>query len=210
MIPALPLPFATCAPGPAPGAVADAELSLAKAGVGKPVVAGEPCAAAPNAPGALARGLGNPAAGDVAMLERDVRTGPGLPAAIVNSAAVTGDADDDDVQNNIGEALVRVLTAPAALADLALEKRVVTPIVTAGDPVDYVLKVTNNGPDDARAVVVTDMLPPGLLLVGASGDRSIVGDGSLRCELRVVEASAKTRPVIITARSSARWSIAQS
>jgi uncharacterized repeat protein (TIGR01451 family) len=42
--------------------------------------------------------------------------------------------------------------------------------VTAGNNVSYQIDVTNNGPDNATGVAVTDDLPPGTSFVSATGD----------------------------------------
>jgi len=63
--------------------------------------------------------------------------------------------------------LFPVNTAP--LADLVLVKTDSADPVDSGDPLTYTLTVTNNGPDDALDVVVTDTLPMGVTLVSTSG-----------------------------------------
>ena len=49
----------------------------------------------------------------------------------------------------------------AATADVRIAKTASSAGVHAGTPLDYTLAVANNGPSDARDVVVTDTLPAG-------------------------------------------------
>ncbi|MEM8996288.1 MAG: DUF11 domain-containing protein [Acidobacteriota bacterium] len=53
--------------------------------------------------------------------------------------------------------------------DLRLEKVASPTVIDGGDPVTYTLTVTNDGPNAAVDVVVTDMLPPEVTLVSTSG-----------------------------------------
>ena len=55
----------------------------------------------------------------------------------------------------------------AASADVAITKADVPDPVTVGGPLTYTLVVTNNGPDDASSIVVTDTLPSGTTFAGA-------------------------------------------
>ena len=60
-------------------------------------------------------------------------------------------------------------TAPAASADLQIVKSVSSPNGTeVGDQVTYTLVATNNGPDTATGVVVTDALPSNVTFVSAT------------------------------------------
>ena len=62
-----------------------------------------------------------------------------------------GDEDDGDGAE----------TTPNALVDLELDKSVDNPTPNVGDNVTFTLTVTNDGPDGATNVVVTDQLPAG-------------------------------------------------
>jgi fimbrial isopeptide formation D2 family protein/uncharacterized repeat protein (TIGR01451 family) len=66
-------------------------------------------------------------------------------------------------------------------ADLEIEKTAVQPTVNAGEPIDYELKVTNNGFSDATGIVVTDHLPTATLFVSSDPECAEAG-GTITCE----------------------------
>jgi large repetitive protein len=75
-------------------------------------------------------------------------------------------------------------------ADLEIEKTAVQPTVNAGEPIDYELKVTNNGFSDATGIVVTDQLPTSTVFVSSDPECAEAG-GTITCEfpeLKVGEA----------------------
>jgi uncharacterized repeat protein (TIGR01451 family) len=87
-------------------------------------------------------------------------------SAISNTAGVTSGTADSDAANNSSTAAATVAT----LAGLAVP--ITGPAaVTAGTNVPYTIRVTNAGPGDARAVLLTDSLRAGLsfLSAGAGG-----------------------------------------
>ena len=55
----------------------------------------------------------------------------------------------------------------SSASDVAITKTLVTDPVVAGPPVTYELSVTNNGPNDAPDVVISDTLPAGTTFVSA-------------------------------------------
>jgi len=76
------------------------------------------------------------------------------------------------------EASVTVTVVPAS--DLALTKTVSAAGPEVGESVVYTLEVSNAGPSDATDVVVTDVLPAGVLLLSASPGCSEAG-GVVTC-----------------------------
>ena len=86
------------------------------------------------------------------------------PVALTNTATIS-DADqfDANLANNTASA-----TPAAEQADLALTKTVSDPTPNVGDQVTFTVTLTNNGPDAATAVQVTDLLPAGLTFVSAT------------------------------------------
>jgi uncharacterized repeat protein (TIGR01451 family) len=74
---------------------------------------------------------------------------------LVNNAAVASDAFEPDNSNNSATALTTV----NARADLAITKTSDKPNYQPNSLITFTVSMTNNGPSDALAVVVTDTLP---------------------------------------------------
>ncbi|HEV3446703.1 MAG TPA: DUF4214 domain-containing protein, partial [Gemmataceae bacterium] len=95
-------------------------------------------------------------------------------STLTNSATVTSGTPDPNVANNAATFASTVSTS----ADLVITKTSpgsVPPGILRGSiaeaegfPITYTIAVTNNGPSDSQAVVVTDMLPTGLIFNSAS------------------------------------------
>jgi uncharacterized repeat protein (TIGR01451 family) len=73
-----------------------------------------------------------------------------------NSASVTSQTPDSDPANNVDDAAVEV----SARADVSIAKTASSPIALVGDAVTYGITVSNDGPDDAADVTVTDPSRP--------------------------------------------------
>ena len=86
--------------------------------------------------------------------------------SIKNVASVTGNEYDINKANNRAEASVNVPKS----ADLEVIKNVNKTNPNYGDLVKWMITVKNNGPDVANDVVLTDVLPSGLIIVNASGN----------------------------------------
>ena len=93
-----------------------------------------------------------------------VVTAPAGSTTLTNAAAVSSTTADPDPSDNTDS----VSTTVGAAADLSLRKTGPATIA-AGANVTYTLVATNEGPDDADAVQVTDTLPPGVTFVSVSG-----------------------------------------
>jgi len=149
-------------------------------------------------PGALA-------AGAIRQIGYSVHTPADYDGALTNTAEI-GTLDnvfDNNLANNTAVATVQVGPPPTPTADLGIEKTALQASVIAGSLVTYELKVTNNGPDAALGVFVTDDLPAGLQFVGSDGDCSVIGDGSLLCELGTLAAGVLAQPIMITLQTPA-------
>ena len=85
------------------------------------------------------------------------------PGAVANTATATSATPDPDPANNQQTATVEVVIR----SDVAITKTLVTDPLVAGRPVTYELSVTNNGPNDAPDVVISDTLPTGTTFVSA-------------------------------------------
>ncbi len=84
---------------------------------------------------------------------------------LTNTAYVQSERQDPIPENNLSDVQIVV----DALADLAIYKRATPLTLTAGQPVQYTLVVTNYGPAAALNTVVTDTLPPGFTVTRADG-----------------------------------------
>ena len=84
---------------------------------------------------------------------------PDVPdtTVVTNSATVSGAEPDPNEANNSVTLDTTIVPAGAVLADLAVTKEGLFPTFTGH--LNYAITVTNNGPDDATGVVLTDTLP---------------------------------------------------
>jgi len=90
----------------------------------------------------------------------------------VNNTAALTNVTETDWNNTNNASTVSINVLPAV--DIAVEKTVDNATPSVGQIVTYTITVSNNGPNDATNVVVTDVLPAGLLyitngLIGSSG-----------------------------------------
>ncbi|WP_457031663.1 hypothetical protein [Kitasatospora sp. P5_F3] len=101
-----------------------------------------------------------------------------------NQAKVATDSADPDLSNNTSDASTGTLPGPgpgpnppaAVKADVAITKKPAsTTPVAPGETFDYTITVTNNGPSDAKGLVVTDALPAALKFVSASDSCTATG-----------------------------------
>ncbi|WP_407420777.1 DUF11 domain-containing protein, partial [Methanobrevibacter sp.] len=86
--------------------------------------------------------------------------------AIKNIASVTGNEYDVNKSNNRAEVTINV----AKSADLEVVKDVNNTRPNYGDLVKWTVTVRNNGPDAANDVVLTDVLPSGLVIKSTTGN----------------------------------------
>ena len=82
-------------------------------------------------------------------------------AVITNVASVTTSTPESDLTNNNDSATIDI----GHEADLEVIKVVSDPTPNYGDEITWTVTVTNNGPDRAVDVIVTDVLPAGLIYV---------------------------------------------
>ncbi|MFL5737671.1 MAG: hypothetical protein ACJ76P_10065 [Actinomycetota bacterium] len=94
----------------------------------------------------------------------DVTVNPSDPGgAISNTASAFADQSDPDGSNN-SDTEGTTVTPPPASADLSIAKTDSADPVDPGDAYSYDLVVTNNGPDGASNVAVTDPVPGSLIV----------------------------------------------
>ena len=101
-------------------------------------------------------------ANDSIRIAADIATGQ--TADLTNTASIAGDQVETDTTNNDDDAVASLVNT-----DLAITKSDnTTGSVVAGQQFTYTFTVTNNGPDTAEGIVVTDNLPTDLSFVSGS------------------------------------------
>lgn len=108
---------------------------------------------------------------------------PNAPGTVTNTATVTGSGSDPNQSNNSASV---VSTVNPLIADLAVTMTGATNSV-AGSNVLYIISVTNNGPNTALGVVVTDPTMGVLAFgsgnaVGTAGQPGL-GSGAVVCDV---------------------------
>ena len=138
-----------------------------------------------------------------------IRGAPTTAGTITNTAKVKADETDPDEVNN---SATETTTVGAPVADLSVTKGDSPDPVVVNEPLIYTITVSNSGPDSATNVVLTDMLPPGLVLgtqtqAGFPPNCSLSpGGDSISCSfVRIVSGSSST--VQIAGRPSAPGTI---
>jgi uncharacterized repeat protein (TIGR01451 family) len=104
---------------------------------------------------------------------------------LINVLRVSSDTFDPVPANNRTTAT----TSVGALADLAIAKTGPT-AAEAGDTIEFVISVVNNGPSAAANVLVLDSLPGGLAFVSGSGSPSNLGSGVIAWSRESIESGA--------------------
>ena len=140
-----------------------------------------------------------------------------VPPSRVLVSDVSGDSRPDLVISARQQGTIAVLLNTCSLgtsADLEVSKSGPT-TATAGDTITYTVTVTNNGPDTATGVVVTDAFAAGMTYVGENSctpsgstltctTEAITSGGSVsfNVEVRVVGAGSKINRAMATAQQS--------
>jgi len=118
-------------------------------------------------------------AGTSATFSIVVQIAPAAPIGpSSNTATVTTTTPDPTPGNNSSTAIT---TIALATADLSITKTPAPGPYGTGLPLTYTLVVTNNGPNAASAVTVTDTLPPGTTLQSSTPAGSCSGTTVVTC-----------------------------
>ena len=118
---------------------------------------------------------------------------------IVNTARVGSDTRDPNPGNNEDRAQV----PPGPEADLSITKVPSVDRVAVGDQLFYTLIIKNDGPSDARNVVITDTPDAGLTVLDARGSQGVscsVAGNRVTCKLGTLAAGG-TAQVLVSARA---------
>ncbi len=107
--------------------------------------------------------IGSVPAGTTRTFQMLADIADGQTADLTNSARVDGFEIETNDDNNEDDAVVDLIAT-----DLRIDKIDLTDPVNAGNQFTYQITVTNDGPDDATGVVVTDPLPAGVTFVSGN------------------------------------------
>ena len=122
-----------------------------------------------------------------------VTVDPGTTAPLAASATAQTTTTDSDPSNDTAALAVPVVT----VAGLSLAKTVDTASAGTGDVVTYTLRVHNEGPAEARDVVVSDPLPAGTTYLSDDAGCTVAGQ-VVSCALGTVAPGA-TRTITLRA-----------
>ncbi|OYN96869.1 hypothetical protein CGZ96_11275 [Enemella evansiae] len=125
-----------------------------------------------------------------ARVEHDVAPGTSIDL----TAEVQSSTTDTNNDNNVDSARVNV----TALADLAVTKSVQPSPLVAGGQASFIIDVTNNGPSDARTVVLTDQIPAGFQISSANiaGQPCTVTGQTVSCSRPLIASGDVIRIVV--------------
>lgn len=136
-------------------------------------------------------GLANLAVG--ASVDVTIVVTPTAPGTITNTALVSSEELDPNPNNNTA---TQDTTVVAASADLQLTKTDSPDPAIVNQNLTYTLTVTNNGPQSAQNVVLTDTLPAAVTFVSASAPCTQAG-GIVNCDLGTLASGAQTVITIV-------------
>ncbi len=88
---------------------------------------------------------------------------------VINTARIDGHEDDLNPANDTAQAIIAVDGT-----DLSLTKQRLGSATYVGDPVSYLITVTNDGPRQASGVVVTDLMPLAIAYASATPSQGTV------------------------------------
>jgi uncharacterized repeat protein (TIGR01451 family) len=114
---------------------------------------------------------GLPAGSSLGTISIVVNVGQAAAPSVTNVATLAN-ANDANTLNNSASDPTTIVSA-----DLAVTKSVVPSIVAELNPITYTVTIRNNGPSEATNVVLTDTLPSGLTLLGASPSQGTFNNG---------------------------------
>ncbi|MDP9193352.1 MAG: DUF11 domain-containing protein [Acidobacteriota bacterium] len=146
--------------------------------------------------------LGGPLAnGATANFTLMTTIAPSASGSIVNSAAAST-SDSDTVPSNSAGGSAPIVVGTA---DLSINKTTAATEAPTGSTITYTITVTNNGPDTATNVIVSDNLPAGLQFVSATPSQgSCAGTDPFTCTLGSINNGASATislQVLVTATS---------
>jgi bacillolysin len=123
---------------------------------------------------------------------------PATIATITNNASVSGNETDPNSSNNT--AIIDTTVTKATSSDLAVSIEDSPDPVGIGDNLTYTIDVTNNGPDAAKGVTLTDTLPTEVSFVSVipSSPTCSESSGTVICELGSLNNGDTSTVTIVT------------
>ena len=122
---------------------------------------------------------------------------PSQSGSITNTAEVSSNEPDSNPVNNSSKANVNITEV---VADLEVSKTASVASLNSGEQFTWNIEVTNNGPDAADHVVISDLLPVGFEQASVSSDNDVnclnIGR-EVNCEIAFLQAN-ESRFVTIT------------
>jgi len=112
------------------------------------------------------------------------RPASGIPAAVTNTATVSGKEYDPDPDNNTDS-----VTETPQYADLKVDKQVSDATPNVGDTITYTITLTNLGVDTATGVTLLDQVPAGLQFVAAQPSQGTYTAGTGIWDVGTVDTS---------------------
>jgi uncharacterized repeat protein (TIGR01451 family) len=104
---------------------------------------------------------------------------PSAPPEIPNSVEVKAAEADENIEDNTD----LISTVVNSIADLGVGKSDDPDPVIAGHPITYTLMINNDGPSDARDVVIIDTLPSGVSILSTSSPDCSINPSSVTCSI---------------------------
>ena len=147
--------------------------------------------------GVLICSVSDLAAGLATDFDLVVAVAPDARNSLTNAVAVSSAEIDPHPSNNSDTAV----TAVTAEANLSLGKTVQPATVAGHAPFTYTLVVANSGPSAALNTTLTDNWPPGLTLVSAPSNCSLVG-AIMNCDLGIMPPDSEPVTLDIVARAT--------
>ncbi len=148
--------------------------------------------------------IGTMAPGKTITIPLKATADPTQPAGPDSGSAIVGATTPDPVSANNSSTVSMTI---ATSADLAVTKTVSPDPLIAGSPATYTIAVTNNGPSDAAAVTVSDLLDNALSVSTASptlGSCTVTGQqvSCAAARLPAGETLTVTVPVSVASRAT--------
>lgn len=112
----------------------------------------------------------------------DIEVTGDTPTTVTNIVAVASDNTDVNLTNNNATEDTLIVTE---ITDIQIVEQVVNlpPYYYVGDEVEYQIVVTNNGPDTANDILLTDVLPGEVSFVSIDNPNCTHNSGVISCDL---------------------------